>query len=183
MKNFTASLVSRKFMPVLELRDTYIYLTHDANWSLKNKTNTPHAKIPMAWGGSIRYFYMGHTYAAYFPTQQYFAEHPEYYALVNNKRQPSQLCQTNEDVIRLSIEKTIKIFRDNPDVTITAIGPNDGRGFCDCPNWHETERGKRRPVRQFLLFRQPDCRGCQKRVPRQSPDCPTFRTTHHRPRK
>jgi hypothetical protein len=134
LERFSVSLVSRKFLPALELRDPYIHKMHDSTWSLRNKTNTPHAQIPMAWGGSLRYHHMGHTYAAYFPTGQYFAEHPEYYALVNGKRQPSQLCHTNEDVIRLSIEKTCQIFRDNPDVTITAIGPNDGRGFCDCPN-------------------------------------------------
>lgn len=133
MDAFSTSLVSRKFVPVLELRDPYILKMFDSNWSLRNKTNTPHARIPMSWGGSIRYHHMGHTYASYFPTEQYFAEHPEYYALVNGKRQPSQLCHTNEDVIRLSIEKTCKIFRDNPDVTITGVGPNDGRGFCDCP--------------------------------------------------
>lgn len=134
MERLTVSLVPRKVVPVLELRDPYIYRAHDANWSLRNKTNTPHARIPLAWGGSIRYHLMGHTYATYFPTKQYFEAHPEYYALVNGKRQPSQLCTTNEDVIRLSIEKTCEIFRNHPDVTITGIGPNDGRGFCDCPN-------------------------------------------------
>jgi hypothetical protein len=134
MKRFSASVVPRYFVPVLELRDPYIHKAFDSNWSLRNKTNTPHTRVPMPWGGSIRYHYMGHTYGIYFPTQEYFAEHPEYYALVNGKRQPSQLCHTNEDVIRLSIEKTCKIFRDNPDVTITGIGPNDGRGFCDCPD-------------------------------------------------
>lgn len=126
-------LVSRSYVPPLELRDPYIHRLHDPGWSLRNRTNTPHARIPLAWGGSLRYHLMGHTYATYFPTAQYFADHPEYYALVNGKRQPSQLCQTNEDVIRLSIEKTCDIFRNHPDVTITAIGPNDGRGFCDCP--------------------------------------------------
>jgi len=126
------SLVPRRFEPVLELRDPYILKMHDPTWSLRNKTNTPHARIPVSWGGSIRYHLMGHTYAWYFPSDTYFADHPEYYALVNGKRQASQLCCTNEDVIRLSIEKTCQIFRDHPEVTITAIGPNDGRGFCDC---------------------------------------------------
>jgi len=133
MARLSVSLAPRKYIPVLELRDPYILSMHDPNWSLRNKTNSPHARIPLAWGGSIRYHHMGHTYASYFPTKQYFAEHPEYYALVNGKRQPSQLCHTNEDVIRLSIEKTCEIFESHPDVTITAIGPNDGRGFCDCP--------------------------------------------------
>lgn len=134
MKKLSVSLVPRKYLPLLELRDPFIHKMHDTNWSLRNKTNTPHARIPLSWGGSIRYQNMGHTFALYFPTERYFAEHPEYYSLVNGVRQPSQLCNTNENVIRLSIEKTCEIFRENPEVTITAIGPNDGRGFCDCPN-------------------------------------------------
>lgn len=133
-RRLRARLVSRRYAPVLELRDPYILSMHDPNWSLRNKTNSPQARVPLAWGGSLRYYHLGHTYNTYFPPQQYFAEHPEYYALVNGKRQPSQLCHTNEEVIRLSIEKTLEIFRNNPEVTITAIGPNDGRGFCDCPN-------------------------------------------------
>lgn len=133
MADFKVTLTTRRVLPALELRDPYTYRVHDATWSLRNKTNTPHARVPLAWGGSLRYYNMGHTYAGYFPTQQYFAEHPEYYALVNGKRQASQLCHTNADVIRLSVEKTCAIFREHPEVTITAIGPNDGRGFCDCP--------------------------------------------------
>lgn len=124
----------RKTIPVLELRDPYVLSMHDPTWSLHNKTNTPHARIPRAWGGSIGYHHMGHTYATYFPADVYFAQHPEYYALVDGQRRPNQLCHTNEDVIRLSIEKACQIFRDHPEVTITAIGPNDGRGFCDCPD-------------------------------------------------
>ena len=128
------SLIPRKVSPVLELRDPYILKMHDSTWSLRNKTNTPHAPISLSWGGSIRYHHMGHTYATYFPANVYFSEHPEYYAFVDGQRRPNQLCHTNEDVIRLSIEKACQIFRDHPDVTITAIGPNDGRGFCDCSN-------------------------------------------------
>lgn len=126
-------LATRKAAPAFELRDPYILRMHDPGWSLRNRTNSPHARIPLAWGGSIRLYHMGHTYARYFPPEKYFAEHPEYYALVNGKRQPAQLCHTNEEVIRLSIEKTCAIFREHPDVAVTAIGPNDGRGFCDCP--------------------------------------------------
>ncbi len=133
MEKFSASIASRKFVPILEQRNPYIHKMCDSSWSLRNKTNAPHARVPLAWGGSTRYHLMGHTYAYYFPTKEYFGKHPEYYALVNGKRQASQICHANEDVIRLSIEKTCKIFRDNPDITVTAIGPNDGRGFCDCP--------------------------------------------------
>lgn len=53
-------LTPRKYLPVLELRDPYIHKLHDPNWSLRNKTNTPHARVPLAWGGSLRYHHMGH---------------------------------------------------------------------------------------------------------------------------
>lgn len=134
MRRLTARVVPRMYIPVLEMRDPYIHTMFDPAWSLRNRTNSPHARIPTAWGGSLRFHFMGHTYANYFPTKEYFEDHPEYYALVNDRRQPSQICHTNEDVIRLSIEKTLEIFRNNPEVTVTAIGPNDGRGFCDCPD-------------------------------------------------
>jgi hypothetical protein len=164
-EHFSASLVSRTFLPVLELRDPYILKMFDTNWSLRNKTNSPHARIPMPWGGSIRYHHMGHTYAAYFPAQQYFAEHPEYYALVNGTRQPSQLCHTNEDVIRLSVEKACKIFRDSPDVTITAIGPNDGRGFCDCPNCKKLDEENGGRSGSFFYFVNRIAEGVKKEFP------------------
>jgi len=134
LPRLSVRLVPREFVPALELRDPHIRKLHDPTCSLRNRTNTPHARIPIAWGGSLRYHHMGHTDAAYFPTEQYSAEHAGYYALVNDKRQPSQLCHTNEDVIRLSIQKTRGIFRSRPAVLIAAIGPNDGRGFCGCPD-------------------------------------------------
>jgi hypothetical protein len=165
MQRLRVSLVPRKYVPVLELRDPYILKMHDPLWSLRNKTNTPHARIPPAWGGSIRYYHMGHTYAAYFPTEEHFAAHPEYYALVNGKRQPSQLCHTNENVIRLSIEKACEIFRNHPEVTITAIGPNDGRGFCDCQNCRELDDENGGRSGSFFYFVNRIAEGVKKEFP------------------
>jgi len=153
MKNFIVSIAPRKFLPVLDLRDSYIYESFNPEWSLKNKTNSPEAIISPAFGGSIRYFNQVHTYALYFPPEKYFADHPEYYALVNGVRTTSQLCNTNPDVIRLSIEKTKEIFRNNPNVTITAISPNDGMGFCDCENCKklDAENGGRSGSYYYLV--------------------------------
>ena len=164
-EKFCVSLVSRKFGPVLELRDPYIQKAWDSNWSLRNKTNTPQARVPLAWGGSLRFYHTGHTYALYFPTQEYFAKHPEYYALINGKRQPTQLCHTNEDVIRLSIEKTCQIFRDNPEVTVTAIAPNDGRSFCDCPKCKKLDDENGGRAGSFFYFVNRIAAGVRKRFP------------------
>ena len=121
--------------------------------------------MPLAWGGSLRFYHAGHTYAIYFPPEQYFAKHPEYYALINGKRQPTQLCHTNEDVIRLSIEKTCQIFRDNPEVTVTAIAPNDGRSFCDCPTCKKLDDENRGRAGSFFYFVNRIAAGVKKEFP------------------
>jgi hypothetical protein len=165
MERFSVGLVSRQVAPLLELRDPYVLSMADPKWSLRNKTNSPQSRIPTCWGGSIRYHHMGHTYALYFPTDEYFATHPEYYALVNGKRQTTQLCHTNEDVIRLSVEKTCTIFRDNPEVTITAIGPNDGRGFCDCPHCKKLDDENGGRAGSFFYFVNRIAEGVKKQYP------------------
>jgi hypothetical protein len=139
MPNFKITITPRKYIPVLDLRDPYVFEAWDSSWSLKNKTNSPNASIPVEYGGSIKYHFLVHTYANYFPADVYFKDYPEYYSLINGVRTPVQLCNTNPDVVRLSIEKTKQIFSDNPSATITSISPNDGRGFCDCPNCKELD--------------------------------------------
>jgi len=134
MPDFKFKITPRKYIPILDLRDICMAESWDSDWSLKNKTNSPFARIPKQLGGSIKYCNMVHTYAIYFPPEKYFATHPEYYSLINGVRTHSQLCNTNPEVIKLIIEKTKEMFRKDPDATITSVSPNDGRGFCDCPN-------------------------------------------------
>lgn len=61
-ETFRVTLVPRKFLPVLEMRDPHILAMHDVAWSLRNKTNSPNVQIPAEWGGSLFFYYMGHTY-------------------------------------------------------------------------------------------------------------------------
>ncbi|MBQ0105880.1 MAG: DUF4838 domain-containing protein, partial [Armatimonadetes bacterium] len=130
---FTETVKPRVYVPVLDLRDPYVFETWKPLWAIKNRTNSPNSNIPLIYGGNIKYHFLVHTYFRYFPPEEYFKDHPEYFSEINGVRTPIQLCNTNPDVIRLSIEKTKEIFRNNPSATITSISPNDGRGFCDCP--------------------------------------------------
>jgi hypothetical protein len=63
-----------------------------------------------------------------------FAQHPEYFALVDGKRTPRQLCVSNPDVLRLVTEHVRSYFRAHPDEPWIGMGPNDGGGFCECDN-------------------------------------------------
>jgi hypothetical protein len=70
-----------------------------------------------------------------------FERHPEYHALRDGKRSRSQLCISNPEVLRLTIESTKQFFRDNPEADIIGMGANDGRGFCECEQCKALDAG------------------------------------------
>lgn len=92
-----------------------------------------------------RRWYMGgcdkqidHAYYALFPREQYFEQHPEWYCLVDGKRNPFiewwQMCYSNPEVVQETIWKVDRYFNENPSCTQAALSANDGffEGFCEC---------------------------------------------------
>ena len=76
----------------------------------------------------------GHSYHSRMGGNQYFDEHPEYYALNGGIRKPftgdrGQICTSNPEVVRIIAESILNDTRD-----IAPAAPNDGSGFCECPN-------------------------------------------------
>lgn len=84
-----------------------------------------------------------HTYLVFVPQDKYFAEHPEYFALIDGERRHtykgliSQLCLTNPDVIRLSKEVVRGWLQDASRTNrynkyIVSVSANDSQNFCEC---------------------------------------------------
>ncbi len=65
-----------------------------------------------------------------------FAEHPEYFALIDGKRTQGdvnvQRCLSNPDVLQRAIEWTREQFERYPDMRFTTLSANDGGGWCEC---------------------------------------------------
>jgi hypothetical protein len=61
-----------------------------------------------------------------------FVAHPEWFALINGKRVPKQLCISSPEVLQRAIAATKAYFRKNPDAEWIGMGPDDGGGFCEC---------------------------------------------------
>jgi hypothetical protein len=123
----------RHFVPILEIRDPYYGVAFEREWSLHNKTNSPNADVPAESGGYAGHALFVHSYNDLVPPAQYFAEHPEFYAEVNGKRQASQLCLSNPEVLRITIENSKKFLLAKPDSKFISVSANDGRGYCECP--------------------------------------------------
>ncbi|MBE6599381.1 MAG: DUF4838 domain-containing protein [Ruminococcaceae bacterium] len=80
-----------------------------------------------------------HTFCRYISPDEYYDEHPEYFALRNGKRMgwdedhcPAQLCLTNPDVLRIVTEKALQRLRENPDMKVLELSQNDNEEYCTC---------------------------------------------------
>lgn len=78
-----------------------------------------------------------HAYHQLIPTDQYFAQHPEWFPLLNGKRSPSklhggQLCVTADGLADEFARNVCAIFAADPNCRIVSISPNDGRSWCEC---------------------------------------------------
>jgi len=145
--------VPRHYVPVLFLRDPFYSDAFNPTWSLRNRTNAPWAPVQAEWGGRVTYVPgFVHTFAALLPRDQYFDEHPEYFALIDGVRDPRQLCQTHPDVIRIVTERMLKVLDENPGATMLEISPNDGGRHCTCPDCEKLNEENNSPAGSLIYF-------------------------------
>ena len=71
---------------------------------------------------------------------------PELFALVDEKRQDSQLCITNPEVVKRAIAAALDYFDRHPGAPWMGMGPNDGGGFCECEACRQLDSGEIDPI-------------------------------------
>lgn len=74
----------------------------------------------------------GHTFDKLLSPVVYFKDHPEYFALVNGERKPTQLCLSNLDVYAIVVENLANYIKEDPEKKIWSVSQNDGLGYCEC---------------------------------------------------
>ncbi|MFB3829006.1 MAG: DUF4838 domain-containing protein [Bryobacteraceae bacterium] len=92
------------------------------------------------WGGWK--VYGGHALGEIFPPEKFARTHPDYYALVNGKREVpgpdydykhrGQVCTTNPGVIEAAADWVNRFLDKHPDYHAVHITMNDSSGFCEC---------------------------------------------------
>ena len=91
----TARIVPRSYTPQFDLRDPFCYVSNNAVWSLRNRTNSYSATLPEEQGGNLNYVpgWFVHTYATILRgTPENFQACPECIMLDDDgPRSPRQL--------------------------------------------------------------------------------------------
>jgi len=122
--------------PILEYREPFTFDCFDPDWFARNRMNGGRGQMGAKHGGRV-YFGSGlfvHTFNRLVPPDRFFDEHPEYFAEINVKRvkDRTQLCCTNEDVIRLCTEAVRKAMRADPEALVFSVSQNDWGNYCQC---------------------------------------------------
>ncbi len=76
--------------------------------------------------------YYVHTFQKLVPWQEYFKEHPEYFAWLNGKRVTDQLCPSHPEVKKLIIRKLEQEMKAQPEKKVWSVSQNDNFSYCQC---------------------------------------------------
>lgn len=133
--------------PVLHFRDMFGHASVSEDWCAKNRINGDIWRLknmPERLGGAESFASMGgHSFTELMPEEKYFAEHPEYYALVDGKRKAggaSQLCLTAEGLAEEVAANALAILQSNPSARYVSVSQNDNNNFCTCEKCKKAEK-------------------------------------------
>lgn len=120
--------------PGIQVRNDFYFEAFGPIWAARNKING--AMNFREQPGGVEGYWAVHTFNRFMPPEEYFADFPEYYSLMDGKRIAgrTQLCLTNPDVLKIVIEKVRNTIRENPQYLIYSVSQNDWRNPCQCDN-------------------------------------------------
>lgn len=158
MSTITTGHIDDTQVPKLQYREVYYYEAMDPDFALRHKLNgnssdTVNGSIT---SGSERHTGWGlwcHTFNLHVPPEKYFEDHPEYFSMIDGKRTKGwQLCLTNPDVLRLTIEDLKKRMTEEPEAHYWSVSQNDCYGECQCPQCKAIDDREGTPMGSMLEF-------------------------------
>lgn len=68
----------------------------------------------------------------FFPRKQYFQSNPEWFALIDGERQPTQICYSNQTAVDVYAKAYCHFVKEHDEMGIIGVWPLDGNGYCEC---------------------------------------------------
>ncbi len=145
------------YKPPFSFRWSYYRENSDApEFAAKRKVNTVTDAENL--GGKTQQQLINHSFHWLVPFDTYGASHPEYYALVDGKRDTNthgggpQLCVTNPAVIEIAAEAAIQRITEHPDMVNISISQADTAAYCRCESCATLNQEEETPMGSQLAF-------------------------------
>ena len=111
--------------------------------NLWEEFNSREVLVPEIEKRGLKLQWGGHTFNTWVSPKKYFGSHPEYFSLINGKRDPKQLCVSNRDVAGVAAENVNAFLDANPEVDMVDVMLNDAAQWCECSACERMEEEKR----------------------------------------
>lgn len=108
--------------PSFSYREAYYPLSFDDEYLAWHKLQ----RLEDLWG------LWGHSFFKLIPPDKYFAKVPEFFSLVNGRRQPMQLCLSNNEMFEVMVAQLEKQMKQKDYALYWSISANDDIGYCTC---------------------------------------------------
>lgn len=133
-------------IPVMTFRDTHYRVTWDREYTDWHRLDHSETGERTDWGMWV------HTFNRLVPPETHYQEHPEYYALVDGKRIPTQLCLTNPEVLSITVQNLRREIARNPEATYWSVSQNDNREYCQCDRCRAINEQEGSPSGSIIHF-------------------------------
>lgn len=141
-----APIKENRQVPVIGFRDTHYRGSWDAGYTEWHKLDHGTNGERPDWGMWV------HTFNALVPPEVYYEDHPEYFAMVNGKRIPTQLCLANKDALEITIQSLRRMIAANPKAKYWSVSQNDNRDYCTCDQCKAVDDREGSPSGSIIQF-------------------------------
>lgn len=137
-----------------EYREDYYTEVFDGDWAARHRLNGNHMRLTEAHGGGIHYQPFCHSFDAILSPRDHFAAHPEYFSEVGGRRRQdyAQLCLSNPDVLRLTIDRVKQWIREHSEAKIISVTQNDNGLYCHCAACRAIDEREGSPSGSMIAF-------------------------------
>ncbi|MBI3948361.1 MAG: DUF4838 domain-containing protein, partial [Armatimonadetes bacterium] len=94
------------------------------------------AMLPEVRKRGVKLDFDNHNLRRWLPPERYFADHPEWFPMVDGKRvarcEQLSMCTSNQGAVQAVIENVKAFLRAHPEMSVVGVMPEDGHGMCHC---------------------------------------------------
>ena len=159
--------IDKKQGPGFQFRDILYREAEDGDWAAKNRLNTEHPDLQEKHGGKLTYGLFVHSFYELLPPEEYYADHPEYFALHDGerRREKGQLCLSQPDVFSIVLNNLKQRIEQNPEADIFSVSQNDNAAYCECEDCRRIDEQEGSPSGSLLHFVNKIAREIEKDYP------------------
>lgn len=145
--NLTVAFERVHFEPAMDYREVYYRDYFIPEFAEKHKMTAAGAKDDV-WG------FWCHSFNTLMPPEEYFDEHPEYFALYQGRRvaENAQPCLSNPAVFDIMVKNLRKHMEEKPQCRFWSVSQNDNNAYCTCEKCRAIDEEEGSPMGSVLRF-------------------------------